>query len=124
MKSPLNRRHFLRGTGALLALPALDSIGFRAFASTTVTTPPKRLMFMGIGYGVTSQTWFPDLNDKGSGYKLPAGLKALARHKEEFVAFLGSPAHIAVFLKRADKDKSGGISVEELAGFIDSILKE
>ena len=47
-----------------------------------------------------------------------------ALSKEEFVAFLGSPAHIAVFLRRADKDKSGGISVEELAGFIDSILKE
>ena len=47
-----------------------------------------------------------------------------ALNKEEFVAFLGSTAHIATFLKRADKDKSGGISVEELAGFIDSILKE
>ena len=89
MKSPFNRRHFLRGTGALLALPALESIGFRAFASTAVTTPPKRLMFMGIGYGVTSQTWFPDLNDKGSGYKLPAGLKALARHKEDFTIVQG-----------------------------------
>ena len=89
IKSPLNRRHFLRGTGALLALPALESIGFRAFASTAVTTPPKRLMFMGIGYGVTSQTWFPDLNDKGSGYKLPAGLKALARHKEDFTIVQG-----------------------------------
>lgn len=89
IKSPLNRRHFLRGTGSLLALPALESIGFRAFASTAVTTPPKRLMFMGIGYGVTSQTWFPDLNDKGSGYKLPAGLKALARHKEDFTIVQG-----------------------------------
>ena len=89
IKSPLNRRHFLRGTGALLALPALESIGFRAFASTAVTTPPKRLMFMGIGYGVTSQTWFPDLNDKGSGYKLPVGLKALARHKEDFTIVQG-----------------------------------
>ena len=47
-----------------------------------------------------------------------------ALNKEEFVAFLGSTSHIATFLKRADKDKSGGISVEELAGFIDSILKE
>ena len=44
---------------------------------------------MGIGYGVTSQTWFPDLNDKGSGYKLPAGLKALARHKEDFTIVQG-----------------------------------
>jgi hypothetical protein len=41
-------------------------------------------MFMGIGYGVTSETWFPDLSDKGAGYKLPEGLKPLARHKEDF----------------------------------------
>lgn len=47
-----------------------------------------------------------------------------ALNKEEFIAFLGSTAHIDIFLKRADKDKSGGVSVEELAGFIDSILKE
>ena len=38
-----------------------------------------------------------------------------ALNKQEFVAFLGSSAHIDTFLKRADKDKSGGISVEELA---------
>ena len=47
-----------------------------------------------------------------------------ALNKEEFIAFLGSTAHIDTFFKRGDKDKSGGISVEELAGFIDSILKE
>ena len=47
-----------------------------------------------------------------------------ALNKEEFIAFLGSTAHIDAFLKRADKEKSGGISVEELARFIDSILKE
>jgi len=47
-----------------------------------------------------------------------------ALNKEEFIAFLGSTAHIENFLKRADQDKSGGISVEELAGFIKGILKE
>ena len=82
MNNHLKRRHFLRGAGALIALPALESIGFRQFASAAVATPPKRLMFMGIGYGVTSGTWFPDLNDEGSGYKLPEGLKPLARHKD------------------------------------------
>ena len=46
-----------------------------------------------------------------------------ALNKDEFVHFLGSTAHIDSFLKRADRDKSGGISVEELAGFIDTILK-
>ena len=43
--------------------------------------------------------------------------------KQEFVAFLGSTAHLDNFMKRADKDRSGDISVEELDGFIDSILK-
>ncbi len=47
-----------------------------------------------------------------------------ALNKKEFIAFLGSTAHIEVFLKRADRDGSGGISVEELAGFIDTILVE
>lgn len=89
MKTTLQRRHFLRGAGALIALPTLESIGFRRFASAAVTPPPKRLMFMGIGYGVTSETWFPDLNDKGAGYKLPEGLKPLARHKEDFTIVQG-----------------------------------
>jgi Ca2+-binding EF-hand superfamily protein len=43
--------------------------------------------------------------------------------KQEFVTFLGSTAHLDVFLKRADKDRSGDISVVELAGFIDTILQ-
>jgi Ca2+-binding EF-hand superfamily protein len=43
--------------------------------------------------------------------------------KQEFVTFLGSTAHLDTFFKRADKDRSGDISVEELAGFIDSILR-
>ena len=43
--------------------------------------------------------------------------------KKEFVTFLGSTAHLDVFFKRADKDSSGDLSVADLAGFIDSILK-
>lgn len=43
--------------------------------------------------------------------------------KMEFVTFLGSTAHLDTFFKRADKDRSGDLSVAELAGFIDSILR-
>ena len=86
----LQRRHFLRGTGALIALPTLESIGFRRFASAVVpAAPPKRMIFMGMGYGVTSETWFPDIMDKGAGYKLPEGLKPLARHKKDFTIVQG-----------------------------------
>jgi hypothetical protein len=45
MKTQLQRRHFLRGAGALIALPALESIGFRLFASAApkaTTVIPKR----------------------------------------------------------------------------------
>ena len=44
-------------------------------------------------------------------------------NKQEFITFLGSTAHIDTFLKRADKDRSGDISVGELSSFIDSILR-
>jgi len=61
MTSKINRRHFLRGAGALIALPALESMGFRRFASAASTVPmapPKRIAFMGMGFGVTKETWF------------------------------------------------------------------
>ena len=47
-----------------------------------------------------------------------------ALSKDEFIGFLGSTAHIEVFLKRADQDSSGGISVEELAAFIVTMIDE
>ena len=43
--------------------------------------------------------------------------------KQDFVTFLGSTAHLDTFSKRADKDRSGDLSVVELAGFIDTILR-
>jgi hypothetical protein len=92
MNTSFNRRHFLRGTGALIALPALESIGFRRFASaaaTTPSTPPKRAFFCSMGFGVTQETWYPDQAQQGADYKLPAGLAPLARHKSDFTIVQG-----------------------------------
>ena len=92
MKTQFNRRHFLCGTGALIALPALESIGFRPFAvaaEKAKAAPPKRAVFLGIGFGVTKETWFPDLNDTGADYKLSEGLSPLARHKKDFTVVQG-----------------------------------
>jgi len=44
-------------------------------------------------------------------------------NRQEFVTFLGSTAHLETFFKRADRDNSGDLSVEDLASFIDSILR-
>ena len=92
MKTQFNRRHILCGTGALIALPALESIGFRPFAvaaEKAKAAPPKRAVFLGIGFGITKETWFPDLNDTGAEYKLSEGLSPLARHKKDFTVVQG-----------------------------------
>ena len=89
MKTPLNRRRFLRSSTALIALPILESLGFRRFASAAAITPPKRLVFLGFGWGITQETWYPDIRQTGAGYTLPAGLQPLARHKADFSVVQG-----------------------------------
>ena len=90
MTHSFNRRHFLRGAGALIALPALESIGFRRFASAAApATPPKRAIFLGTGFGMTKETWFPDQAQTGSDYQLSEGLSPLARHKSDITVVQG-----------------------------------
>ncbi len=89
MTPQLSRRHFLRATGSLIALPALKSLGFRAFAAERIVARPKRMIFLGLGFGVTQETWFPDLNQPGTEYTLPDGLAPLARHKNSLSVVQG-----------------------------------
>ena len=91
MKTKLSRRHFLRSASALIALPALESFGFRklAPAATAEKARPKRAVFLNFGWGVTNETWFPDLKQTGADYLLPPGLVPLARHKADFTVVQG-----------------------------------
>lgn len=91
MKTPtLARRHFLRAAGTVIALPALESIGFRRFASAApAAARPKRLVFLGFGWGVTEESWYPDAKVTGANYKLPPGLAPLARHQKDFTLVQG-----------------------------------
>jgi len=78
------RRGFLRSSSALIALPFLESLGFRRFVSAAAAPlPPKRFVFLGMGFGVTKESWYPDQKDVGSGYTLPEGLAPLAKHRED-----------------------------------------
>jgi hypothetical protein len=79
-----SRRHFLRSSTALIALPTLPSLGYRAFAATPQETPPRRLAVLGFGWGVTEESWYPDSKQPGVDYDLPAGLAPLAEHKADF----------------------------------------
>ena len=79
------RRQFLRSSTALVALPVLPSLGYKSFAATAKdTTPPKRLVVMGFGWGVTEESWYPDMKQPGADYELPKGLSPLAEHKADF----------------------------------------
>jgi len=82
-QSSLQRRAFLRGSSSLIALPFLESFGFRSFAAKASGPAPKRMIFLGMGFGVTRDTWYPDKKDTGADYKLPLGLQPLARHKQD-----------------------------------------
>lgn len=85
-----NRRHFLQSTTAIIALPMLESLGFRRFAAAAEpVTPPKRLIFLGFGWGITESTWYPDIKQPGLNYELSPGLKPLARHKADFSVVQG-----------------------------------
>jgi hypothetical protein len=86
------RRHFLRSSSALVALPFLESLGFRKYASAASATgggPAKRLIFLGFGWGVTESTWYPDIKNPGKDYELSKGLAPLARHKADLTVVQG-----------------------------------
>jgi hypothetical protein len=79
------RRQFLRSSSALIALPVLESLAFHRFARAEVPAkPPRRLLFLGFGWGVTEESWLPAIDQPGRDYTLTAGLAPLARHKFDF----------------------------------------
>lgn len=83
--NPFNRRQFLASSRAFIALPFLESfMSGPAAAAAVAPESAKRMVFLGMGFGVTQSTWFPDVKTVGTEYTLPEGLKPLARHKNDF----------------------------------------
>lgn len=86
---PFNRRRFLRNLGVCLALPALESVPFRVFASvaesqklaaTTATGAPLRSAFLYFPNGAIPAAWWPD--GSGSDFTLNRTMEPLAKLKE------------------------------------------
>lgn len=79
------RRHFLRSSSTLIALPFLESIGFQRFAvAKSVTEAPKRFAFLGVGFGFSRDSWYPDIKQTGVDWEISEGLAPLKRHKKDF----------------------------------------
>ena len=83
-----SRRHFLRGAGALLALPSFDSLGFRAFAAAPKPGEvPLRMAFLYVPNGVNVADW--TVSGEGRDYQLSKTLGGLAPFRSDFSVISG-----------------------------------
>ena len=84
----LNRRHFLRGLGATVALPLLNAmVPSRVAAAAAAASKPRRSVFVYIPNGVNGMTW--QVKQSGRDYELSQALQPLAKHREDFTVFSG-----------------------------------
>ena len=88
LKKHLDRRTFLRGVGAAVALPALDAMmpALTAAANTSVL-PVKRLAFVYLPNGMNMQQWLPAT--EGAGFELSPLLRVLESFKQQMVVISG-----------------------------------
>jgi hypothetical protein len=84
----VNRRHFLRGIGVCLALPAFESVlpvpalGALPKAATTASGTPLRMAFLYVPNGVNTREWRP--TGSGADYELGKSLEPLAPYRSDF----------------------------------------
>ena len=85
MSNRISRRTMLRGTGAAMALPWLESMASAATpdSATTLAEPPLRSVFMYMPNGVRPDFWTPA--GEGENYETTPHLKPLESLKNDFL---------------------------------------
>jgi Protein of unknown function (DUF1552) len=83
-KKAIPRRTFLRGAGASLALPLLDSM-VPAFAATNKS--PVRLSIVYTSNGVSMEKWYP--KTVGTGFQLSPALEPLVPYRQQLLVLSG-----------------------------------
>ena len=87
-KKALPRRTFLRGLGATMALPLLDSmVPALAAATTTSAQSPTRLSFVYVPNGMIMNQWTP--KELGSQYQLTKIMEPLAPFRDDMLVLSG-----------------------------------
>jgi hypothetical protein len=81
----LSRRTFLRGAGAMIALPFFESL-LTARAASAVR-PPKRMAFLYFPNGAWPDAWVP--KKSGSDFELPFSLTPLEKLKQDVIVLSG-----------------------------------
>jgi hypothetical protein len=84
--SRMDRRHFLRGAGVLLALPWLESLQ-PALARKAEPENPRRMLLISNNLGVLPKRFFP--TGEGRDYELSPYLRELEAFREDFTVFSG-----------------------------------
>ncbi len=112
MNPSIPRRHFLRGVGALLALPALEIMLPRA-ARAAAASPrfPTRLGFFYVPNGVNVESWY--LKEEGTNFTLSPTLEPLADVRSE-VLFTSGLTHN----QGRDHGDGGGEHPRETSSFL------
>lgn len=80
----INRRFFLRGVGASLALPSLECMGASASGADK---NPERFLAVHVALGLLPQHFFP--KESGTDYETPELLKPLEKNRKNFTVFSG-----------------------------------
>ncbi|HEY1490261.1 MAG TPA: DUF1552 domain-containing protein, partial [Verrucomicrobiae bacterium] len=85
----MNRRRFLRGLGACVALPAFASLEpMRLLAAPSVAAKaPVRTAFLYVPNGIIPSAWWPE--ETGSSFSLPATLQPLEKLRDKFQLISG-----------------------------------
>ena len=84
MNQPISRRKLLKGVGAALALPWMESLVPRVSATEKgLDKPPVRAAFLFFPNGVVPSNWTPP--GDGEDYEFTLMLKSLEPHKSEFL---------------------------------------
>lgn len=83
----MNRRHFLRSSGVTLALPLLESFGFRRFASAAPAQPPLRFGFIYTPNGYFQDTFVPKTT--GRDWEILPALEPLKSVKDDVTFITG-----------------------------------
>src|SRR5687767_1005474 len=81
-KNPVDRRTFLRGLGATIAVPYLEIMGGSTVFAQAGQREPRRLACFYIPGAIDRHGWFP--SDTGRNYTIAPTHRPLTRHRDDF----------------------------------------
>jgi hypothetical protein len=111
---PLGRRNFLRGLGACLAIPAMDSLLPRS-ARAEEAAAPKRLLYWYVPNGFNMAEFVPAEEGEGNGWQLSSTLEPLEAYKDDILVVSGTDNLPGAM---RDGDLGAGAHYQQTAAFL------